>query len=104
MQGHFFMCSGGGSSGGGQIPKFDPNKVNQIQASFLDPSKLKLGSGGGGSSGFNPDQFNSITVYIGDGRDILVFYLFKKKNVILLYWRELLMHLIIYRLGRQTYV
>jgi hypothetical protein len=47
---------------------------------MLDPSNSQLGSGGGGSSMFNPDQFN-------------------KKNVILLYWRELLMHLIIYRLA-----
>ena len=41
------------------MPSFDPNKVNNIQASFLDPSKLQLGQSGGGGGGFNPDTFNS---------------------------------------------
>ncbi|KAH3857261.1 hypothetical protein DPMN_099867 [Dreissena polymorpha] len=44
---------------GGSVPSYDPNKVNQITANFLDPSKLQLGQSGGGGSGFNPDQFNS---------------------------------------------
>ncbi|XP_060082940.1 uncharacterized protein LOC132562224 [Ylistrum balloti] len=54
--------SGSGSSGSSSsssIPSFDPNKLNQIQVSFLDPSKAQLGQGGGGGSGFNPDQINS---------------------------------------------
>ena len=59
--------SGGGSSGGGggsgggssSAPKFDPNKVNKIDANMLDPSKSKLGPSGGAAGGFDPDQFNS---------------------------------------------
>lgn len=58
--------SSGGSSGSGgsssvSIPQFDPNKLNQIQAGFLDPTKSKLGQGGGGGGGFNPDQINSMS-------------------------------------------
>ena len=55
--------SGGTSSSSGSpsIPSFDPNKVNQIQASFLDPSKLQLGQSGGGGGGFDPDQLNSMS-------------------------------------------
>lgn len=55
--------SGSSSSGGSSpsIPSFDPNKVNNIQASFLDPSKLQLGQSGGGGGGFDPDQINSMS-------------------------------------------
>lgn len=55
---------GGGSSGGnsgGQPPKFDANKVNQLQTNMLDPSSSKLGTSGGGGAGFDPDQFNSMS-------------------------------------------
>ena len=44
---------------GGQTQSFDPNAVNKIQVSFLDPSKMQLGPSGGGGSGFNPDQYNA---------------------------------------------
>jgi len=30
-----------------------------VSASFMDPSKLQLGSGGSASGGFDPDQFNA---------------------------------------------
>jgi hypothetical protein len=50
-----------GSSGSPSIPSFDPNKVNNIHASFLDPSKLQLGQSGGGGGGFDPDQVNSMS-------------------------------------------
>lgn len=53
--------SSGSSSGGSQPPKFDANKVNQLQANMLDPSSSKLGQSGGSAGGFDPDQFNSKT-------------------------------------------
>ncbi|XP_053389211.1 uncharacterized transmembrane protein DDB_G0289901-like, partial [Mercenaria mercenaria] len=51
--------STGGSSGGSQMPSYDPNKVNMINANFMDPSSFKLGQGGSASGGFDPDAFNS---------------------------------------------
>ena len=48
-----------GSGGGSQLPKFDANKVNQLQSNMLDPSSSKLGTSGGAGGGFDPDQFNS---------------------------------------------
>ena len=50
---------GSGGSGGSQLPKFDANKVNQLQSNMLDPSSSKLGTSGGAGGGFDPDQFNS---------------------------------------------
>lgn len=53
--------SGGSSGGSGSPPKFDANKVNQLQTNFLDPSKSQLGQSGGAAGGFDPDQYNSMT-------------------------------------------
>ena len=52
-------AGGSGSGGGSQLPKFDANKVNQLQSNMLDPSSSKLGTSGGAGGGFDPDQFNS---------------------------------------------
>ncbi|OWF35745.1 hypothetical protein KP79_PYT10582 [Mizuhopecten yessoensis] len=43
------------------IPKYDPNAVNQLTSSFLDPSKSKLGAGGATGGMYNPDQWNTIS-------------------------------------------
>lgn len=40
--------------------KFDANNLNKFQTSFTDPTSAQLGASNGGSSGFDPDQYNTM--------------------------------------------
>ena len=77
-----------GSGGGSQLPKFDANKVNQLQSNMLDPSSSKLGTSGGAGGGFDPDQFNSKQFNFFNPQNQLgkrgkFFNIYHKKNIFL---------------------
>ena len=81
-------AGGSGSGGGSQLPKFDANKVNQLQSNMLDPSSSKLGTSGGAGGGFDPDQFNSKQFNFFNPQNQLgkrgkFFNIYHKKNIFL---------------------
>ena len=41
------------------MPNYNPNTINNIKVSFLDPSTAMLGPSGGAAGGFDPDQYNA---------------------------------------------
>ena len=40
--------------------KYDANTLNKLQTSMTDPTSSQLGTSNGGSSGFDPDQYNTM--------------------------------------------
>merc|ERR1711860_343652 len=54
-----------------QIPKYDPNAVNKLTSSFLDPSSSKLGAGGASGGAYNPDQWNTLNFNLFDPKNQL---------------------------------